>query len=117
MSSPAPEDPAELDLTTVAEVNVLLGRTDEEDAPDPAVETVVRAVCSLVPRWRVKPAGGWDDATRYGAALLAARLYRRKDSPGGMAEFGTEGAAYVSGNWPDVALFLGIGTYSVGRPG
>ena len=51
------------------------------------------------------------------ANLLAGRLWRRKDSPGGMLQFGMEAAVYVSGNWPDVALMLGLGEYRVPRVG
>lgn len=117
MTAPGPEDPADLELTTVPEVLLILERSGEEDLEDPVVELAVRAVCRLVLRWRDRPTAGWSDDHRLGATLLAARLYRRKDSPGGMAEFGMEGAAYVSGNWPDVAMLLGIGNYAVGRPG
>lgn len=112
----APEPPA-VDvtvLTTLAEVNGVLKRAPE----DPEAGATVEAVCALVPRW-VKPAGDgtWAADHRLGAKLLAARLERRKDSPGGMATFGIEGAAYVSGNWPDVAILLGLGSYAVGRFG
>lgn len=88
--------------------------TDE----DPGVDAAVDAVCSLVPTWLTPGGDGeWPAHQRYGATLLAARLYLRRNSPGGMAQFGTEGAGYVSGNWPDVAMLLGLGNYSVGRVG
>jgi hypothetical protein len=113
MTEPAPED---LELTSVARVNRMLGRA-ADDVSDPVVAEVAEAVCTLVPTWLDKPADGWAAHHHLGATMLAARLYRRKDSPGGMADFGIEGAAYVSGNWPDVALLLGIGSYGVGRVG
>jgi hypothetical protein len=116
MTSPGQsEDPDEA-LTSVARVNRMLGR-DTEDDSDPVVLETVEAVNSLVPTWAPRPTAGWAAHQHFGATMLAARLYRRKDSPGGLADFGTEGAAYVSGNWPDVAMLLGLGNYSVGRVG
>lgn len=117
MTEPAPaDDPRQ--LTTLARVNRTLSRA-EDDASDPSVLEVVEAVNSLVPTWAdpAGPDGEWAPHQRLGAAFLAARLYRRKDSPGGMANFGIEGAGYVSGNWQDVALLLGIGSSAVGRFG
>lgn len=100
-------------LTDLATVNRALGRPLE----DLEVLDTVEGVCALVPRWITRPAGGWTADHRLGAKLLAIRLERRKDSPGGFAQFGVEGASYVQGNWPDVAMFLGLGSYSVGRTG
>lgn len=117
MTAPTPEDPEDEELTSLPRVLRMLGRSAEEDEEDEVLLEVVEAVRTLVPTWRERPAGGWKAHHHLGATMLAARLYRRKDSPGGMAEFGTEGAAYVSGNWPDVALLLGLGNYAVGRPG
>lgn len=118
MTAPAPEDPEALELTSLPRVLRMLGRSAEEDPEeDPVLLEVVEAVRSLVPTWRERPAAGWAAHHHLGATMLAARLYRRKDSPGGLAEFGTEGAAYVAGNWPDVAMLLGLGGYAVGRPG
>lgn len=100
------------DLTTLAEVNGVLGR----DAADQRAVDVVEAVVTLVPTWRDRPAGGWAPHHRLGAKMLAARYERRKDAPGGMVDF-SEGAGYVAGNWPDVAMLLGLGNYAVGRVG
>lgn len=116
MTGPSPEgpDPGQV-LTDLARVNRVLSRAPDDAQAAEAVEAVV----SLVPTFAVPkgPAGTWAGHQCYGATLLAARLERRKDSPGGMAEFGIEGAAYVSGNWTDVAMLLGLGQYSVGRVG
>jgi hypothetical protein len=113
------DDPGE-ELTTLARVNRALSRPLEDQQ---ALE-VLEAVNSLVPTFAV-PRGvvdedgtrTWAKHQRTGATLLAARLERRKDSPGGLATFGIEGGAYVQGNWADVAMMLGIGPYSVGRTG
>jgi hypothetical protein len=102
------------DLETV-NVQILSRPAEDTEAAD-----MVAAVNSLVPTWArpAGPGGTWAAHQRSGAALLAARLELRKNNPGGMQSFGLEGgAAYVSGNWPDVALLLGIGNYAVGRPG
>lgn len=95
----------------------MLSRAPESDEDLESVTEVVEAVCSIVPTWLQEPADGWAAHHHLGATMLAARLYRRRDSPGGVADFGMEGAGYVSGNWPDVAMLLGIGSYSVGRVG
>lgn len=119
MTDPTPvdPDPTDDDLTSVARVNRMLGRSPDEDDPDPVVADVVDAVNALCPQWMTRPSGGWAAHHHLGATMLAARLYRRKDSPGGAVEFGVDGSAYVSGNWPDVAMLLGLGSYAVGRIG
>lgn len=110
-----PVDPGAEDLTSVARTLRMLERAADEE--DPVVADSVAAVNSLVPTWLDRPADGWKPHHHLGATMLAARLYRRKDSPGGVAQFGMEGASYVSGNWPDIAMLLGAGNYAVGRPG
>lgn len=101
------------DLTDLARVNRMLDRPED----DPRAAEVVEAVVTLVPTWKPRPAVGWAAHHRLGATMLAARLERRKDAPGGLAQFGLEGGGYVQGNWPDVALLLGLGSYAVGRVG
>lgn len=49
-----------------------------------------------------------------GATMLGARLYRRKNTPDGVAVFSGEGIAYVRRNDPDIAQLLSLGDY--GRP-
>jgi hypothetical protein len=108
MSAPTGPGP----LTDLAAVNAILGRApDHAEAAD-----MVAAVNSLVPTW-LRPGGaGWADHQRTGAALLAARLDKRKDATGGT--FGLEGGVgYVQSNWPDIAMMLGVGSYAVGRTG
>lgn len=110
-------DPEDAELTSVPRVLRMLGRSPDEDAEDPTLGEVVEAVRTLVPTWLSEPEGGWKAHHHLGATMLAARLYRRRDAPGGLAEFGMEGATYVSGNWPDVAMLLGLGNYALGRFG
>jgi hypothetical protein len=82
------------------------------DPADPGVlerlEPTVAAVNVLVPRMASTPAA----AQALGAAMLAARLYRRRNSPEGVATFTAEGAVYVQRNDPDIGMLLGIGAYA-----
>lgn len=56
----------------------------------------------------------WPADVVLGATMLAARLFRRRDTPQGVATFGDNAALYVQRTDPDVALLLGLGEY--GRP-
>jgi hypothetical protein len=112
VTTPEPVDPGQVP-TDLARVNRMLGRSEDDQE---ALE-VVEAVLTLVPTWLDQPAAGWAAHHVLGATMLATRLERRKDSPGGLAQFGLEGAAYVAGNWADVAMLLGVGNYAVGRVG
>lgn len=58
--------------------------------------------------------GEWPDDVVLGATMLAARLWRRRDTPQGVATFGDNAALYVQRNDPDVAMLLGLGDY--GKP-
>jgi hypothetical protein len=78
--------------------------TESEDK----VAAEVAAVNALVPRMATTPA----DAQSLGARMLAARLYRRRSSPEGVATFTADGAAYVQRNDPDIAMLLGIGSWA-----
>ncbi len=107
MSAPLPAGP-----TSTESVRAMLADADAD------VAGVVAAVNSLVRGWlRPAPDGEWDARHRHGAAMLAVRLYRRKDSPAGVLPFGAEGAAYVQRTDPDVALLLELGAYAPPRVG
>ena len=58
------------------------------------------------------PGTEWPEAVEYGATLLGARLYRRRNSPAGVETFGQLGAVYVMRNDPDVAMLLKLGPYA-----
>lgn len=88
------------------------------DDPEGSVAAVVAAVNSLIRGWlSPAPDGEWAAHHRYGADLLAARMYRRRESPAGFQMQGMEAAVYVSRNDPDVAQLLGLGAYAVLRVG
>lgn len=106
---------------TTAGVKLHLGITDDRD--DTRLTGIVAAVNAKVRRWPCvlvvagtaeAPAADWaggEDLVE-GATLLAARLFRRKNSPAGVEAFGAEGVAYVMRNDPDVAMLLGLGSWS-----
>lgn len=54
---------------------------------------------------------GWEHITE-GATMMAARLYRRKNTPDGVAVFGGDTVAYVRRTDPDVAQLLQLGDYA-----
>lgn len=57
--------------------------------------------------------GTWPARITYGATLLGARWFRRKNSPAGVEAFGEMGALYVMRNDPDIAQLLRLGPYAV----
>lgn len=91
-------------------VQAWLGPMDED--ADVLAETV-DAVNSLVVEWKgPAPASGWPAHVTRGLNMLAARLIRRRNSPAGVEAAGELGPLYVQRNDPDVAMLLGLGTYS-----
>lgn len=88
----------------------------EDDRDDARLEPIVAAVNAMVRTWPV--AGDLDADGAFapycvlGACMLAARLYRRKNSPAGVESFGSLGAAYVMRNDPDIAQLLQLGSYT-----
>lgn len=105
----------EVGPATLAGVKLHLGITD--DRSDDRLEAIVAAVNGRVRRWPVASLAvdldDWSTAPDVveGATLLAARLWRRKNSPAGVETFGSEGAAYVVRQDPDVALLLRLGNH------
>lgn len=95
------------DLLTmlVGVVNGLIRGVDQDD------DTTTTA-------WRcTRPARGAEDWTGlepvvYGASMLVARLYQRRNSPLGYEQVGELTAVYVSRNDPDLAQLLQLGSYA-----
>lgn len=56
----------------------------------------------------------WSESIRLGALMLAARLYRRRNSPTGIEGFADAGVSYVARQDPDVARLLGLAQPMVG---
>lgn len=90
-------------------------------ADDPALVDLCAAVDDLV---RNLPAvqmflAPLDEATwpyryAYGARMLAARLWRRRNSPEGIASFTGEGVVYVRRTDPDIAELLRLNSGVLG---
>lgn len=105
---------------TLAGVKLQLGFTDDTD--DERLDSIVDAVNVVV---RALPVTSgvdltadpivWPATVVLGANMLAARLFRRKDSPSGVVDFGANGPVYVQRNDPDIALLLQLGDYA--KPG
>jgi len=57
-------------------------------------------------------ADDWPPRIVRGSTMLAARLFRRKGSPAGVEAFGSLGGAYVMRTDPDIAMLLGLGTWT-----
>lgn len=97
--------------TSAASVAAWL-KDGDADAAD-KYEAVAAAVNAVVKRWHVPRADGtWKDDHSLGATMLAARLWRRRNSPEGVATFTGDGAVYVQRNDPDVALLLQLGQHA-----
>lgn len=92
-----------------------------DDREDRYIGGIVAAVNRKVRRMRIAAyASGTDDWPEdivLGATMLAARLYRRRNSPAGFEAFNGEGAAYVQRNDPDIAQMLELGPYAGPRIG
>lgn len=112
-----PVDPAP--WLPAADVLGHLGIDDPESAAGVDAERARLAAAAHVERARpdLFLAGVFtaDAAVRYGAALLAARLYARKQSPAGLASYGEFGPAAVLRLDPDIERLVGIGRYAKPR--
>jgi hypothetical protein len=92
-----------------------------EAGPIPAadaalVESTVDAVNAAVRTWNCAALAvgqaAWPDDIVKGANMLAMRLYRRRNSPGGVESFGDLGPVYVNRRDPDIAMLLHIGSHA-----
>lgn len=101
--------------TTVALVKVQLSIPSDDERDADRLAMIVAAVNSQVRSWRVSTAAvdqaSWPERIQLGATMLAARIYRRKNSPAGVESFGSQGAVYVSRTDPDIAQLLGLGPH------
>ena len=111
MTTPSTPPVAPAGPTTPELVAGWLGLRDAGEA-----EAVTAAVNAYVKRVVTVPEDGaaWDDDRSLGATMLAARLLRRKNSPGGVESFGSEQLAYVRRSDPDIDRLLGLGRPGIG---
>jgi hypothetical protein len=105
--------------TTLAAVKVQLTLPASADAQrDPTLQTYVDATNSVVRQLRVASDAleldpvAWPPYVVQGATMLAARLWRRRNSPSGVEAFTDQGAVYVQRNDPDIGILLRIGSYT-----
>lgn len=100
------------DATTVVAVAAYMKLTDTSDV---VLTDVVAAVNALLVSWFGNLTDAvsleWPANYQLGATMLAARVYRRRNSPAGVEAFGELGPTYVMRNDPDVALLLGLHSY------
>lgn len=88
--------------------------TDALDLICEAVDGLVRELPAVLVFVDATPAlAEWPARYKLGSRLLAARLYRRRDSAEGVAAITAEGVAYVRRNDPDVAEQLRMNFESV----
>lgn len=97
--------------TTGDLVKEMLAITDTDD--DNGIALVVAAVNQVVRALPISQADteAWSPRIAHGATMLAARLWRRRNTPSGIEAFGVDGAVYVSRNDPDIAMLLELGAY------
>jgi hypothetical protein len=102
---------------TATKVMLSIDATDVRD--DAELSNIVAAVNAEVRTWPVSTAAvgaaAWPANLERGAHMLAARLFRRRNSPAGVESFGSLGAAYVMRTDPDIAMLLKLGSWQ--RPG
>lgn len=71
---------------------------------------VVEAVNQLVTDWH---GATWPPGADRGAIMLAARVHRRRNSPGGVETYGDAGNVYVPRWDADLDRLLRIGDYRI----
>lgn len=95
----------------------------KDSADDDRIGAIVAAVNVKVRGWPVSraavdvdgdPDRPWPADIVQGATMLAARLWRRKDSPAGVEAVGELAPAYVMHNDPDIAMLLRLNAPQVG---
>ncbi|KQB84940.1 hypothetical protein [Corynebacterium oculi] len=96
-------------LVTPEQVADYLG---ESTAALPELTEITEAVTALIIGYKGTPAGSWSADVAFGAKMLCARIYRRRNSPAGVEALGELGPVYVSRNDPDLAQLLKLGRYA-----
>lgn len=107
---------------TLGGVRAFLRYREDDHTDDAELADVVAATNALVRTWPCSAPAAVEGAAFpanvvRGAEMMAGRLFRRRESPAGVAAFGDMGAVYVMRNDPDVAMLLGLGSWSSGAVG
>lgn len=96
---------------TIEQVAARLSLSDR-DPEYRELSGIMDAVGAAVASWTGIPTPDlWPADIDLGAAMLAARLHRRRNSPAGVEAFNDMGAVYVSRRDPDIAMLLGLGDW------
>lgn len=100
---------------TNAEIWAELGLPAEPTGPDLTHLTLttaaVNAYVGSLPAGQSTP---WPDDVQWGAVLLGARLYTRRNSPNGLVNFNELGTAYVSRYDSDISRMLRTDKFAPG---
>jgi len=104
-----PEEPA--GATSAASVAVQLTWSDADAANPDRLATLAPTVAA-VNEFVALHARTGPYSTALGATMLAARLWRRRNSPEGVAGFATDSPVYVQRNDPDIGMLLGLGNHA-----
>lgn len=101
------------DWLTVPQALVLIGQ-ESGDVDEPTFTGALDAACTKVEEKRsdLKDGSAFaaDAAIKLGTAMLAHRLYARRGSPLGAAQFTEFGAGTILRYDPDIGRLLGLGT-------
>ena len=102
--------------TTVDRVKTWLHLPLADTADDPLVQDCVDAVNGWVGRlpWIAALSDPllWGDQADQGATMLAARLYRRRNTPSGVEGMG-DAVVYLPRRDSDVDMLLRVGSYAM----
>lgn len=115
MSETPPELPVP-EPTDLVAVKGQVGIPADDDSEDARLVPIVAAVNDLVRGLPISDGAlgalVWPARITLGATMLGGRLYRRKDSPDGVAAFSDLGPVYVQRNDPDIAQLLQLGAHA-----
>lgn len=100
-------------LIAFSSLNVPVDDPDLVDLCD-AVDEFVRGLPAVVQFVDPMNEATWPARYSLGARMLAARLWRRRNSPEGVASFTGEGVIYVRRNDPDIAEQLRLNFGAIG---
>ena len=114
-------------MITAEDVKVWLRLAPDDTTDDQILADVVAAVnawvagtayvAELDPVTWPPAAGLWPLDVTQGATMLAARMYRRRNTPGGIESLGDAGAVYVPRRDGDVDVLLHQGAWAPPRIG
>ena len=91
---------------TSDELRAWSGIIASDPATDAAIDEAVNTANSLIVRRCVSFIGEWPSEVHTAALIQAARIYKRRGSPEGVANFGDFGPVIVSRIDPDIEANL-----------